>query len=120
MVWTVPHALVHTAALVRAVAITALQRERCGAPQGYEASKNDQPIQPSVGVFNELALQRCDLLLAEAAKNNIRLILALSNWWDEQARALARPMRQFLPQPLQCRRVLTAAGSAATFAPLLC
>ena len=58
--------------------------------QGYEASKNDQPIQPSVGVFNELALQRCDLLLAEAAKNNIRLILALSNWWDEQARALAR------------------------------
>ena len=47
-------------------------------------------------MFNELALQRCDLLLAEAAKNNIRLILALSNWWDEQARALAPVMRQSL------------------------
>ncbi|KAK9827642.1 hypothetical protein WJX81_002329 [Elliptochloris bilobata] len=55
-----------------------------GNGTGYEASKNDQPMQPSVGVFNEVAMQRADLLLAEAGKKGIRLILALSNWWDEQ------------------------------------
>ena len=35
-------------------------------------------------MFNEIALARYDLLLAEAGRNNIKLILALSNWWDEQ------------------------------------
>ena len=63
--------------------------------QGYEASKNDQPIQPTVGVFNEVALQRYDLLLAEAARNNIKLILALSNWWDEQGGVRAPTFSEF-------------------------
>ncbi len=72
---------------------------RARARQGYEASKNDQPIQVTPGVYNEVAMQRYDLLLAEAARNGIRLILSLSNWWDEQggvrraASPRARPAR---------------------------
>ena len=74
---------------------------RARARQGYEASKNDQPIQVTPGVYNEVALQRYDLLLAEAARNGIRLILSLSNWWDEQGgvRRAAPPRRYWQTQP---------------------
>ncbi len=37
---------------------------RARVRQGYEASKNDQPIQVTPGVYNEVAMQRYDLLLA--------------------------------------------------------
>jgi len=81
---------------------------RARVRQGYEASKNDQPIQVTPGVYNEVAMQRYDLLLAEAARNGIRLILSLSNWWDEQggvrraASPRARPARAAGMQAVPC------------------
>ena len=36
-----------------------------------------------VGVFDELSLQRMDLILAEASKNGIYLILPLVNRWGD-------------------------------------
>lgn len=51
------------------------------------------PIQPQLGKYNEKALQRLDLVLAEAGKNGIKLILPFTNfepflggiqWYAEQ------------------------------------
>ena len=39
-----------------------------------------QPIQPQVGTFDETALQRLDLVIAEAAKNGMRVIMPLVNY----------------------------------------
>jgi len=54
-----------------------------GKADGYDATKVTSPIQPRVGVFAEAGLARLDLILAKAAQYGIRLILPLSNWWDE-------------------------------------
>lgn len=50
---------------------------------GYDATKVSKPIQPRVGVFDEAGLARLDLIVTTAAKHGVRLVLALSNWWDE-------------------------------------
>ncbi len=39
-----------------------------------------QPIQPEVGTFDETALQRLDLVIAQAAKNGMRVIMPLVNY----------------------------------------
>ncbi|KAK9817067.1 hypothetical protein WJX72_009014 [[Myrmecia] bisecta] len=49
-----------------------------GQPGG--ASWKCRPIQPYIGRYDEYALKRVDLLLAEAGKNGIKLVLALSNF----------------------------------------
>ena len=51
---------------------------------GYESSKMSRPFQPRLGVFSDDGFSRLDLVVAAAAKNGLRLILPLSNWWDEQ------------------------------------
>ena len=51
---------------------------------GYESSKMSRPFQPRLGTFSDDGLSRLDLVVAAAAKNGLRLILPLSNWWDEQ------------------------------------
>ena len=38
-------------------------------------------IMPKFGVYNEKALRRLDLMLAEFAKNGIRVVMTLSNFW---------------------------------------
>ena len=40
-------------------------------------------FQPSLGVFNELAFQRLDLVLAEATANNIHIIFPFVNFWSD-------------------------------------
>ena len=45
-------------------------------------------IQPSLGVFSEAGLRRLDRLIADAGATHLRLILALSNFWDEGGGAL--------------------------------
>ncbi len=45
-------------------------------------------IQPSLGVFSEAGLRRLDRLIADAGSAHLRLILALSNFWDEGGGAL--------------------------------
>ena len=39
-------------------------------------------MMPEYGVFSESALRRLDLVLVEAAKRNIRVIIVLSNYWN--------------------------------------
>ena len=39
-------------------------------------------LQTSAGVFNPLALKGLDIAVAEAAKNNLRLVVALMNNWN--------------------------------------
>ena len=39
---------------------------------------HNRVMQPSVGVFNETAMNRLDLVISEASKYNIRLILVRS------------------------------------------
>lgn len=51
---------------------------------GYDSSKMSRPFQPRVGVFSDDGLSRLDLVVSAAARNGLRLILPLSNWWDEQ------------------------------------
>lgn len=51
---------------------------------GYDSSKMSRPFQPKLGVFSDDGLSRLDLVVASAAKYGLRLILPLSNWWDEQ------------------------------------
>jgi len=51
---------------------------------GYESSKMSRPFQPRLGTFSDDGLSCLDLVVAAAAKNGLRLILPLSNWWDEQ------------------------------------
>ena len=36
-----------------------------------------------LGVYSELALQRLDLILAEAGKNGIRIIFPFVNYWPD-------------------------------------
>lgn len=50
---------------------------------GYDATKVTTPIQPRVGVFSEDGFARLDLIVATAARYGVRLIMPLSNWWDE-------------------------------------
>lgn len=38
-------------------------------------------MQPSLGVYNEDAIKRLDLVLVAAAQQGIRLILVLTNYW---------------------------------------
>ncbi|KAL4519672.1 hypothetical protein Ndes2437A_g07850 [Nannochloris sp. 'desiccata'] len=61
------------------------------------ASSTSNPIQPSLGVYNEDALKRLDLVLFSAAKYGIRLILPFTNyepflggiqWYAEQVGGL--------------------------------
>ncbi|KAK9839413.1 hypothetical protein WJX81_000612 [Elliptochloris bilobata] len=58
-------------------------------------------IQPTVGVFNELALQRFDLVLAEAARNSIKVIFPLVDgdggpqWYFDQVLRASRPDGHF-------------------------
>ncbi|CAL8463194.1 g2728 [Coccomyxa elongata] len=40
-------------------------------------------MQPSVGVYNELSLQRLDLVLSEASTNGVRIILPFVNFWAD-------------------------------------
>ncbi|BDA44582.1 probable mannan endo-1,4-beta-mannosidase 1 at N-terminal half [Coccomyxa sp. Obi] len=40
-------------------------------------------IQPSVGVYNEISLQRLDLVLSEASANGVRIILPFVNFWPD-------------------------------------
>ena len=54
-----------------------------GKADGYDATKLSRPIQPRVGVFSDDGLARLDLIVATAAKYGVRLVMALSNWWDE-------------------------------------
>lgn len=51
---------------------------------GYESSKMSRPFQPRLGTFSDDGLSRLDLVVSAAAKYGLRLILPLSNWWDEQ------------------------------------
>ena len=51
---------------------------------GYDSSKMSRPFQPKLGSFSDDGFARLDLVVAAAAKNGLRLILPLSNWWDEQ------------------------------------
>ena len=44
---------------------------------GYSVS---QPIQPKLGVYDEVALRRLDLVVATASKYGIRLILPFTNF----------------------------------------
>ncbi len=39
-------------------------------------------VQPALGIFNELALRRLDLILAQARLRGIRVIMVLSNFWS--------------------------------------
>jgi hypothetical protein len=41
------------------------------------------PAQPALGVFNEAALRRMDLILAEARAAGLRVIMPLANFEDE-------------------------------------
>jgi hypothetical protein len=50
---------------------------------GFDMTLQTQPIQPSIGVFSEAALRRLDRLIADAGSTGLKLILALSNVWDE-------------------------------------
>lgn len=36
-----------------------------------------------VGIYNEASLKRLDLLVAQAAANNVYLILTLVNYWPD-------------------------------------
>lgn len=58
-----------------------------GKAEGYDATKVTRPIQPRIGVFSEDGLARLDLIVATAAKHGVRLVMALSNWWDEMGGA---------------------------------
>ncbi|KAK9839525.1 hypothetical protein WJX81_007392 [Elliptochloris bilobata] len=49
-----------------------------GFADGVTSPPSDA-VQPTVGVFNELALKRFDLVLSEAAKNGIKVIFSLVN-----------------------------------------
>lgn len=40
----------------------------------------EEPIQPKLGEYNEKALRRLDLVLAESARNGIKLILPFTNY----------------------------------------
>ena len=40
-------------------------------------------FQPTLGVYNELAFQRLDLIMAEAAANNIHIIFPFVNYWPD-------------------------------------
>ena len=51
---------------------------------GYDSSKMSRPFQPKLGAFSYDGFSRLDLVVSAAAKNGLRLILPLSNWWDEQ------------------------------------
>ena len=51
---------------------------------GYDSSKMSRPFQPRLGVFSDDGFSRLDLVVSTAAKYGLRLILPLSNWWDEQ------------------------------------
>lgn len=66
-----------------AVRVFAFANGYGGKADGYDATKVSVPIQPRVGVFQEAGLARLDLVLAKAAQHGVRLILPLSNWWDE-------------------------------------
>ena len=38
---------------------------------------------PQLGVFNELGFQRLDLIMSEAAKNDIHIIFPFVNYWPD-------------------------------------
>lgn len=45
--------------------------------------KSEYPIQPSLGVFNETALQRLDLIVSKGAEYGMRLLMVLVNYEKE-------------------------------------
>jgi mannan endo-1,4-beta-mannosidase len=68
------------------------------------AASTSNPIQPSLGVYNENALKRLDLVLFSAAKYGIRLILPFTNyepflggiqWYAEQVAGLGADKEVF-------------------------
>eukprot|EP00884_Botryococcus_braunii_P020646 jgi/Botrbrau1/7265/Bobra.0318s0004.1 len=42
-----------------------------------------RPIQPKIGVWNEIALKQLDKVIATAGQNGIRLIIPFVNYWKE-------------------------------------
>jgi hypothetical protein len=50
---------------------------------GYDMTPQPRPIQPTIGVFSEAGLRRLDLVIDAAGRAGLKLILALSNVWDE-------------------------------------
>jgi hypothetical protein len=72
------------------------------------ASSTSNPIQPSLGVYNEDALKRLDLVLYSAAKYGIRLILPFTNfepflggiqWYAEQVGGAGADKEIFYTDP---------------------
>ena len=48
---------------------------------GGESTHSQGVVQ--IGVYNELSLQRLDLILAEAGKNGVRIIFPFVNYWSD-------------------------------------
>ncbi|KAK9834156.1 hypothetical protein WJX81_003563 [Elliptochloris bilobata] len=70
------------------------------------------PIQPALGVYYEPGLQRLDLILAQARRHNIRVIMVLSNFWGafggmqwyvDQAVGMDQPLELFYSDE-RCRQ----------------
>ena len=57
-----------------------------------------------LGVYNEVSLQRLDLILAEAGKNGVRVIFPFVNYWPDLGGMqwyVDQVHTQFLPNPPQ-------------------
>ena len=52
----------------------------CAGWGSPSASYRCRPIQPYIGRYDETALRRIDLILSEARNNDLKIIMALSNF----------------------------------------
>jgi len=54
-----------------------------GFYEGNPQYQNDISLQPQPGIYNEAGLRYLDNMIAKAKSRNIRLVIALANYWQE-------------------------------------
>lgn len=77
--------------------------------------EGERALQPAPGTYNERFLVALDGLIARAAARGIRLLLCLTNYWEDYgARSPPRTAVSFPPRPAHSPRPLTQAGPSPT------